>query len=59
MEIMETKKRITTFVDPCIKKELEDSKQNRSLSNHVADILIQHVKKNKTKPFTSKKEYGE
>lgn len=51
------KQRLTTFVNPDIKQELENGKRNRSLSNHVADILTEHVEKNKPKPFTSKQEY--
>lgn len=54
---MATKKRITSFVPADTKQELENQKGTRTLSNHVADILINHVEKNKPKPFTSKVEY--
>lgn len=52
------KLRITTFVQPETKEKLEAecSIENRSLSNHVEKILIEHVTK-KPKPFSPKQEY--
>lgn len=54
------KERVTTFVEKDVKDKLEDGKKNRSLSNHVADILTVHVQKKEIdKPFVSKKEYND
>lgn len=48
------KQRLTAFVSKDVKDKLEAEKDNRSLSNHVEKILIEHVK---PKPFMPKKEY--
>lgn len=53
------KQRITTFVHKEVKDALEAEKDERTLSNHIANILTKHVQKKQIdKPFQPKKEYG-
>ncbi len=53
------KERITAYVDKNVKDKLEDGRENRTLSNHAADILTKHVSKNESLPGKGeKREHG-